>query len=59
MIAYEVTVDVGSKLAAAFEQYMREHHISDVFATGCFHSAVLARSSSGKYRGRGGALKPG
>ncbi|HEY7505296.1 MAG TPA: DUF4286 family protein [Gemmatimonadales bacterium] len=50
MIAYEVTSVVEESLAGRFEQYMRETHIPDVLATGCFQSAVFARSSPGRYR---------
>lgn len=50
MIAYEVTAEVEERLAAAFERYMRETHIAEVLATGCFQGAILARSSPGRYR---------
>jgi len=50
MIAYEVTAEVEPRLAGAFEQYMREKHIPEVFATACFQSIVFARSSPGRYR---------
>lgn len=50
MIAYEVTVELEERLAAAYERYMRERHIPEVLATGCFHTATLARSAPGRYR---------
>jgi Domain of unknown function (DUF4286) len=50
MIAYEVTVEMEETLAGRYEQYMREIHIPEVLATGCFQAAVLARSSPGRYR---------
>jgi Domain of unknown function (DUF4286) len=50
MIAYEVTSEVEESLVGRFEQYMRETHIPEVLATGCFQAAVLARSSPGRYR---------
>jgi hypothetical protein len=50
MIAYEVTSEVEESLVDRFEQYMRETHIPEVLATGCFHAAVFARSSPGRYR---------
>ena len=50
MIAYEVTSEVEESLVGRFEQYMRETHIPEVLATGCFQSAVFARSSPGRYR---------
>ena len=50
MIAYEVTSEVAERLTGRFEQYMRETHIPEVLATGCFETAVFARSSPGRYR---------
>jgi hypothetical protein len=50
MIAYEVTAEMEERLADPYERYMRETHIPEVLATGCFHEAVLARSSPGRYR---------
>jgi hypothetical protein len=50
MIAYEVTSEVEQGLMPAYERYMRETHIPQVLATGCFHAAVFARSSPGRYR---------
>jgi hypothetical protein len=50
MITYEVTSEVEESLIARFEQYMRETHIPEVLATGCFQAAVFARSSPGRYR---------
>ena len=50
MIAYEVTVELELGLVAAYERYMRERHIAEVLATGCFQGAVLSRSSPGRYR---------
>jgi Domain of unknown function (DUF4286) len=50
MIAYEVAADVEPRLVAVYEQYMREKHIPEVLATGCFLSAAFARSSPDRYR---------
>jgi hypothetical protein len=50
MIAYEVTAEVEEGLAAAYERYMREKHVPEVLATGCFFAAEFARSSPGRYR---------
>ena len=50
MIAYEVTAELEERLVVGYERYMREKHIPEVLATGCFHAAVLARSSPGRYR---------
>ena len=52
MISYEVTAEVEQGQAAAYERYMRETHILDVLATGCFHAAELARVSPTRYRTR-------
>jgi hypothetical protein len=50
MIAYEVTVEVEQRLAGPYERYMRETHIPDVLATGCFQAVTFAHSSPGRYR---------
>lgn len=50
MIAYEVTAELEEGLIEAYEHYMRERHIPEVLATGCFQAAVLARSGPGRYR---------
>ena len=50
MITYEVTVVVEEGLVDRFERYMRATHIPEVLATGCFQTAVFARSSPGRYR---------
>lgn len=50
MIAYEVTAEVEEDLIARYERYMRDTHIPEVMATGCFYAAVLARSSPGRWR---------
>ena len=52
MISYEVTAEVEQGQAAAYERYMRETHIREVLATGCFHAAELARMSPTRYRTR-------
>lgn len=36
MIFYEVSVEVRADLCAAFEDYMRNKHLPDILATGCF-----------------------
>lgn len=50
MIIYEVTTDVTPAGIPAYERYMRETHIPDVLATGCFVRATIARSIPGRYR---------
>ena len=50
MITYEVTAIVEARLAETYERYMRQQHIQDVLATGCFQSAELASDAPGRYR---------
>ena len=50
MVTYEITAAVRPELAPAYERYMREHHIPDLLATGCFRSASIASSAPGRYR---------
>jgi hypothetical protein len=50
MIIYEVTTDVTLAGIATYEAYMRDTHIPEVLATGCFVSATIARSIPGRYR---------
>ena len=50
MITYEVTAVVEERLTDRFERYMRQTHIPEVLATGCFQAAVFARASLGRYR---------
>ena len=52
MIIYEVTAVVEARLAEAYERYMRQHHIPDVLASGCFQSADFASAAPGCYRMR-------
>ncbi len=52
MVSYEVTAALDPRLGAEFERYMREHHIPDLMATGCFVSAAIARLAPGRYRMR-------
>ena len=48
-LVYEVTAVVELEIAEGWERYMREQHIPDVLATGCFSRASLARASGGRY----------
>lgn len=50
MIIYEVTTDVAPESIARYEAYMRDRHIPDVLATGCFVRATIERSIPGRYR---------
>jgi len=52
MVTYEVTTIVDPQLIEAYEEYMRQVHIPDLLATGCFHGATLTRSAVGRYRVR-------
>ena len=52
MIAYEVTVDVEERLVDGFMAYMRQQHIPDILATGCFAHAELNRASETRFRQR-------
>jgi len=52
MVTYEVTTIVEPRLIEAYERYMRQVHIPDLLATGCFHGAAFTRSAVGRYRVR-------
>jgi hypothetical protein len=52
MITYEVTALVEASLAQSYERYMRQQHIPDVLASGCFQSADFASAAPGRYRMR-------
>ena len=52
MITYEITATVDPGLVEAYERYMRERHIPDLLATGCFYGASLARAAPGRYLAR-------
>jgi hypothetical protein len=48
-LVYEVTAVVELGMVEEWERYMRERHIPDVLATGCFTRASLARASGGRF----------
>lgn len=50
LIFYEVTARPEPGVRAAYESYMRQKHVADVLATGCFTGARLAGSADGLYR---------
>jgi hypothetical protein len=52
MITYEVTVTVAPEIIADYERFMRDRHIPDLLATGCFHAATFSRSAPSRYRVR-------
>lgn len=51
-LTYEVALAVNPALADRLERYMRERHIPDVLATGCFLGAAFEREAPGHYRTR-------
>jgi Domain of unknown function (DUF4286) len=50
MIIYEITTIVRADLIESYEKYMREIHIPDLLATGCFSGAKFTRSGEDRYR---------
>jgi hypothetical protein len=50
MITYEVTVTIEPALAAAFERYMRQAHIPEILATGCFGRIRFERADDATFR---------
>jgi hypothetical protein len=50
VVTYEVSADVDPALAARYEAFMRERHIPDVFATGCFRAVAFETAAPGRYR---------
>jgi catechol 2,3-dioxygenase-like lactoylglutathione lyase family enzyme len=49
-VTYEITASVRVDVIDSYERYMRDVHIPDLLATGCFASASLSRSEPGRYR---------
>ena len=53
MLSYEVTIQLeDASLAEALETYMRDKHVAEVVATGCFLDGRFERSEAGVYRSR-------
>lgn len=50
MLLYEVCVAVRDDLRSSFERYMREKHIPEIWATGCFTHIHFERAEAGHYR---------
>jgi hypothetical protein len=50
MVLYEVTLQVEPHLAAAVEEYMRQRHIPEIFASGCFRRIRLSQASPTRFR---------
>lgn len=53
MLSFEVTIVLeNSALAGPLEDYMRDKHVAEVFATGCFLDAHFEQSAPDVYRSR-------
>jgi len=50
MVTYEVSATVADGFAERYETFMRDTHIPDVFATGCFTAVSFERAAPGRYR---------
>ena len=50
MLSYEVTVKVRTDLQAAFERYMREKHIPEIWDTLCFTFIQFEQNEEGHFR---------
>jgi hypothetical protein len=50
MIRYEVVLEVPAARAAEVAEYMRDVHIPEIFATGCFRDIRFERSAAGRFR---------
>jgi hypothetical protein len=59
MIWYEVRAQVPHDLAEAYERYLRDHHIPDLLATGCFVEASFCRADAVGRTASDGATPPG
>ena len=52
MIAYEVTVDVDEALVERYITCMKQRHVPQILATGCFAHAELDRATATRFRQR-------
>ncbi len=53
MVSYEATLHLEDlSLANAVDAYMREKHVGEVFATGCFVDTHFEQSAPDTYRSR-------
>ena len=50
MIFYEVSVTMPAQLSLAFESYMRDRHIPEIWATKCFVQIHFAKMGEDNYR---------
>ena len=58
MLAYEVTAEVNADLVDRYVAYMRDTHVPDVLATGCFAGAEFAQAGATSFRTRYLAATP-
>ena len=50
MIRYDVMLEIEPALAAEVVPYLRDVHIPEIFATGCFRTIRLERGAAGRLR---------
>lgn len=50
MIFYEVSVTVPAQMSQAFESYMRDKHIPEIWTTKCFVQIHFAKMGEANYR---------
>lgn len=50
MIRYEATLEVEPARAPAVAEYLRDVHIPEIYATGCFRAIRLERASATRFR---------
>jgi hypothetical protein len=58
VITYEVQVEMRADLAESFAAYMRDKHIPEIWATGCFQSITFEQAGPAKFRSRYQAAQP-
>ena len=46
MLTYEITAIVEPSLVEDYQKFMRDGHVPDLLATGCFVSASISRSEN-------------
>lgn len=52
MVSYEVRVEVREDLVPDFERYMRDKHLPEILATGCFTAIRFEFEREGVFRSR-------
>ena len=58
MIRYEVTLEIAPDRAGAVAAYLRDVHIPDIYATGCFRAIRFERASATRFRASYLAARP-